>query len=86
MLEAQKIGKHKDMSESDKEQAGQKLQLLWCVPGLQWSVTIKSGPVWTSDRMIDGKAKMMHVGSEGWPDACGVIWSSRWATIAQITE
>lgn len=36
--------------------------------------------------MIDGKAKMMHVGSEGWPDACGVIWSSRWATIAQITE
>ena len=56
MLEAGKIGNCKDLSKFDKGQIGQKkwpdywvkaspqLQLLWGVPGLQWSVSIKSGP------------------------------------------
>jgi len=48
------MGKRKDLSEFDKGQnfcwlddwdrGSSKLQLLWGVPGLQWSVFRKSGP------------------------------------------
>jgi len=53
VLEAGKMGKRKDLSEFEKGrivmarplgQSISKLQLLWGVPGLQWSVSIKSGP------------------------------------------
>lgn len=50
MVEAGKVGKSKDLSEFDKlgcldwDRASPKLQVLWGVPGLQWSVSIKSGP------------------------------------------
>ena len=40
----------------DWARASPKLQLLWGVPGLQWSVSIKSGPsmeqCWTGDRVM----------------------------------
>lgn len=53
VLEAGKIGNCKDLNESDNgqivmarwlDQIISKLQLLWGVPGLQWTVSINSGP------------------------------------------
>ena len=67
--------------------ASPKLQLLWGVPGLQWSVSIKSGPRkeqwWTGDRVMGGQGSLMHVGSEGWT-VC--VRSNRRATVAQIAQ
>lgn len=60
MLEAQKMGKHKDMSEFDKGQAGRLGQSI-NKTGQELSKVAQCEPV------TDGKAKMMHMGSEGWP-------------------
>lgn len=51
-LEARKMGKYKNLNESDKGpncdndlgRAPSDLQLFWCVPALQGSASIKSGP------------------------------------------
>ena len=49
-----------------------KLQLLWGVPGLQWSVSIKRCPrkeKWcTCDMVLGDQESLMHVGHKGWSD------------------
>ena len=82
VLDAGKKGKHKDLSKFEEGKiamatrlrrvtATPKLPLLWGVPGVPWSVSIKSGPRkeqwWTGNRVTGGQASLMHVGSEGLP-------------------
>lgn len=46
------------------------LQLLWGVPSLHWSVSIKGCPTrerwWSSDRVPGGRGSLMHVRREKW--------------------
>lgn len=96
MLGGGQVGRCKDCSEFDGGQivmlddcvrASPKLQLLWGVPSLQWSVLIKSGP-----RREQGQGQGQGHGQPRLIDACGeqrltrVVRSYRRATAAQIAE
>ena len=76
MLEAKENGIWASLTQAklwwpdDWVRASPKLQLLWGVPGLQWSVSIKRGPRkeqwWSGIRVMGDQGSFMHVGREGW--------------------
>lgn len=59
------------------------LPLLWRVPGLQWSASIKSSPRkemgWTRDRDMGSQGSLMYTGNKSWP-----IWSDPTSTKVYI--
>ena len=85
VLEAETMGKLKDVSDLtraklwwlvDWVRASPKLQLLWDVPGLQWSGPSKSGPRkenrWTGDR-IRPKAIYIYIKVVNWQESGDTI-------------
>ena len=75
----------------DRVRASSKLQLLWGVPSLQWSVSIKSGPRkeqwWTGNRIMgrQGRTRGGKAGMCGliqWMSYCCSNWWRRWCKYA----
>ena len=65
--------------------ASPKLQLLWGVPGLQWSVHVKSGPR-MEDRWMATRSWAVKAHWCTWGEKAGPHGLIRQATVAQIAE